>query len=548
MIRRTLAKDRRRRYQSLDDVLVDTNPILALLQRGQTVGLMTEAQFYRSSGQLVAARQTSRRALEIDPSNFGAQQLLKAIQHEIQAECLAAPEEQPVAVVAVPPPPPAPLPFVPPPPPVAADPSRPIETPATPRLRPAMASGAAAAIAAAVAAAKARQAEEERQHQQRETKPQEETETHAARATPLIVAAMQQTRLVPAPQPAAASLKRAETTNGSQVFVTDDPLVVKRPATTVFTQRMNALDSTAAVATPEPAPPFAPPTRLPGTKAIPPSFPRNGKADASAPASSTAVNDSRKMSENLPMRRPPAEVYSKRRRHRSSSISINAEREWPKNFPWAIVLFVIAVMLAAGALVMFSLSAPKLVNTPVLKPDKMAFSWKPGTPLPNEQMLTLKGGSATASFTASSSDEEWLIVTPDSDEATNRKWRVKVDPDKVGSPGPLATTGWIDVSSPDGFKTQEEVTIRIGAAEVLPSNPTAPKTKSVTRTPTRLTPASTAKKAPAAVSLLNNAKPAASATVDSASTTTTKAPAPVTKAPATKSAPPVKKQPAADVN
>ena len=38
------------------------------------------------------ARQSSRRALEIDPSNFGAQQLLKSIQHEMpREERLAAP-------------------------------------------------------------------------------------------------------------------------------------------------------------------------------------------------------------------------------------------------------------------------------------------------------------------------------------------------------------------------------------------------------------------------------------------------------------------------
>ncbi len=145
VIRRALTKDRRRRYQSLDEVLVDTNPILALLQREQTTGLVSEAHFYRNSGQLAAARQSSRKALEIDPSNFGAQQLLKSIQHEMQVESLAAPEElahtaapappapsmaaapvepEPASYVepaySIPPPPPAPVRFTPPPPPPPA--------------------------------------------------------------------------------------------------------------------------------------------------------------------------------------------------------------------------------------------------------------------------------------------------------------------------------------------------------------------------------------------------------------------------------------------
>ncbi len=620
VIRRALTKDRRRRYQSLDEVLVDTNPILALLQREQTAGLVTEAQFYRNSGQLVAARQSSRRALEIDPSNYGAQQLLKSIQHDMQVESLAAPEQHPapmaVTFVAVeepvaPPPPPAPIPpppapvvrvappvpamehddaemfppdeapvepvmaapvpaFVPPPPPpvpfrpvvapvVAAlvaektptpAPAPPpvsvaIETPApsTARLRPTMASGAAAAIAAAVAAAKARQAEEEKQ--QKENKPEPEPVAPAIRATPLVISALPTTRVTPPVQPN-ASLKRAE--NGSGAFLTDDPLVVKRPANVVMTQRMKAAESTAAVATPVPAPP-PPPTRLPGTKAIPASVPRsaNGavtEARTSA-AGSPAMNDSRRLSENLPMRRPPSEVYSKGKRKRSNSIYAEKETE-KKPFPWVVLLFVAVVALAAAALVMFSLSAPKLVNTPVLQPDKMSFSWKPGSPLPKEQILKLKGGTSGSSFTAASSDEEWLIVTPDSDEPTNRSWQVKVDPEKVGTTGPSSTTAWIDVSSTEGFKTQEEVTLKVGSPDV-----SAPTTKKAAPTGKEETkplavapiPAPTAKKpvavAPGAVkgAVVGNVAADSAKTVISKPTATATA----TKAPVVKPAPAPKK-------
>lgn len=649
VIRRALTKDRRRRYQSIEEVLVDTNPILALMQREQTAGLVSEAQFHRNSGRLAAARQTSRRALEIDPSNYGAQQLLKSIQHEMHVESFNAPEDRPapapvspapvapapvaanplppVAVVApvvtpvvaearpqpaiVPPPPPAVRANVPPPPvveedlpemifpddepepvvplfptpdwvrpasvvpappvsvrpvasspvavatplpsPLPASPVSPVspaaaalvkapvapaeDTPvpaATPRLRPAMASGAAAAIAAAVAAAKARQAEEERQ--QKESKPAEEETAPPIKATPLVVSALP-SRVVPAPQPT-ASLKRAE--NGSGVFLTEDPLVVKRPAAAVMSQRMNAADSSAAVATPVPAPP-PPPTRLPGTKAIPASVPRslNGTAEVKPPVPSPAVYDSRRLSENLPMRRPPSEVYAKGKRRSSSAIF--AEKNAKKPFPWAVVGFVAAVALAAVAIVLFALQAPKLVNTPVLQPEKMAFSWKPGTPNPDQQVLKLKGGSASSSFTASSSDEEWLTVTPVSDEPTNRSWQIKVDPEKVGPTGPNGTSGWIDVSSTEGFKTSEEVILKVADAGPAKAKKT-PVPATVTPAVVPTVPAPTAK------------KPAAAANPLADSSTAAPPKMPTTKPAATTAKPvvtPTKKQPAndgADIN
>ncbi len=575
VIRRALTKDRRRRYQSLEEVLVDTNPILALLQREQTTGLMSEAQFFRNSGQLAAARQTSRRALEIDPTNYGAQQLLKSIQHELQEERLAAPEvvlvptptPAPVPVVipepriepmvaAVPPPPP-PLRVVPPPPapmplpaavdhdlaemilpeevsaatpartaapisapvvtappppaptpsplPVAPIPSKPAPAPsylpiapaaaallktavspngpATPspsttqRFRPSLGTGgAAAAIAAAVAAAKARQADEERQ--QRNGRPQEqEPLALPVKATPLVVSPVPVPRPVPAAQ-AAASLKRAE--NGSGVFLTDDPLVVKRPAAAVMTQRMNSGDSTAAVATPPPAPP---PTRLPGTKAIPASVPRggNGTAESLAPPAAPGFPDTRRPSENLPMRRPPSEVYAKGKRKSSSALFV--EKKQKKSFPWAVVGFIFVVGLAAAALIMFALSAPKLVNTPTLQPDKLVFSWKAGTPKPEDETLRLKGGPNSASFSASSSDDEWLVVTPVSEEPTNRSWQVKVDPEKIGPTGPNGTSGWIDVVSTEGFKTQEEVIVKVFPADPAPVKTTKPATPAPLTTP-----------------------------------------------------------------
>ena len=587
VIRRALTKDRRRRYQSLEEVLVDTNPILALLQREQTAGLVTEAQFYRSSGQLAAARQTSRRALEIDPSNFGAQQLLKSIQHEMQAESLASPEQHPAPVAAapampepvaspLPPPPPAPMPVrtappapvqvleqdepemiwpdeepvgitpapvapvrpapvVPPPPPTPVRPIAPVvsaiiahtpvpapaptpeplpavaavasplisaqpstETPAPSthqRLRPGMASGAAAAIAAAVAAAKARQAEEEQRI--RDSQPEEEVNAPAAlKSTPLVVSALPTTRVSTA-SPVTASLKRSE--NGSGVFLTEDPLVVKRPAAAVMTQRMKAADSTAAVATPPPAPP---PTRLPGTRAIPASIPRstNGAstADASAPPSVPAYEGRR--SDNLPMRRPPSEVYARGKRSRTSSLFNDKQKS--KGFPWAVVGLISIVVLAAAALIMFALSAPKLVNNPTLAPAKLTFTWKPGTTKPEAQTLRLKNTSAASVFSATSSDTEWLTVTPDGEEPTNRSWQVKVDPEKVGPTGPNGTSGWIDVTSMEGFQTQEEVIVKVSAADPNSASPKAKKAAVVVVPPVAATtpaPVPATKKPPAVV-------------------------------------------------
>jgi len=639
VIRRALTKDRRRRYQSIEEVLVDTNPILALLQREQTSGLVSEAQFYRNSGQLAAARQSSRRALEIDPSNFGAQQLLKSIQHEMQAESFAAPEHvaapvlaaaspapvvpppvpeplpEPV-VAAVPPPPPAPVRVIPPPPPppVVVDedlpemifpdatatpapapavvppppapvpvvvstppppptpvPVRTIPAPPTPpptslpiapaaaallrsaaspngpatpspsttqRFRPNMGvGGAAAAIAAAVAAAKARQSEEEKSKQHNH-QPEEEPSLPAIRATPLVVSALPVSRLAPTPQPAASSLKRD---NGSGVFLTDDPLVVKRPATAVMTQRMKSADSTAAVATPPPAPP---PTRLPGTKAIPASVPRsaNGTSESLAPPAAPSFNEGRRgPSENLPMRRPPSEVYSKGSRRKNSGDIFTERKPRKKAFPWAVVGFVFVVGLAAAALIMYALSVPKMVNTPTLQPDKISFSWKEGTPKPKEQILRLKGGPASATFTASSSDEQWLTVTPESDEPTNRAWQVRVDPDNVGLTGPKGTSGWIDVVSTEGFKTQEEVILKVTSGDPGSAKPkkasSAAATGSLAVTPA---PAATSTKKPPVVAPLANlptattptaTKPATATATKPPAATATKPPATATKKP-----------------
>jgi hypothetical protein len=100
-------------------------------------------------------------------------------------------------------------------------------------------------------------------------------------------------------------------------------------------------------------------------------------------------------------------------------------------------------------------------------------------------LLTLKGGPANASYLAAS-DEDWLVVTPEIDEANNRAWQVKVEPDKLGTTGPSTNTGWIDVTSAEGFKTQAEVTLKVGAMEAPPPVKSK-KTSKADQTPAALT-------------------------------------------------------------
>jgi len=144
-----------------------------------------------------------------------------------------------------------------------------------------------------------------------------------------------------------------------------------------------------------------------------------------------------------------------------------ADKKAGKSFPWAVLVFGLALIAVAGALVFFSWSAPKYANAPTLLPEKLIFAWKPLTAFPPDQVLTLRGGAATASYIAAS-DEDWLVVTPEGDDAGNRTWQIKVEPDKVGTNGPSTNTGWIDVTSADGFKTQAEVTLKVGAMEGAP--------------------------------------------------------------------------------
>ena len=84
VIRRMLTRDRTRRYQSFEEVLVDTNPILAELEQTEVGKLLEEAQSLKDKGQYVQAQRSARRILELDTRNFRALQLLKTVQLKLR--------------------------------------------------------------------------------------------------------------------------------------------------------------------------------------------------------------------------------------------------------------------------------------------------------------------------------------------------------------------------------------------------------------------------------------------------------------------------------
>ena len=84
-----------------------------------------------------------------------------------------------------------------------------------------------------------------------------------------------------------------------------------------------------------------------------------------------------------------------------------------------------------------------------------------------------------------------------SDEPTNRSWEVTVDPEKVGPTGPNGTSGWIDVVSTEGFKTQEEVILKVTSAVAAKKPAVATAAPAATLTSTKAPAAKPVVKKPA---------------------------------------------------
>ncbi len=82
LVSRTLAKDRTRRYSTLEDVIFDAEPILLDLRRDQAAQLMTEVSGLMVNGDFEAASVKLRLALELDPTNREARRVRETIQEE----------------------------------------------------------------------------------------------------------------------------------------------------------------------------------------------------------------------------------------------------------------------------------------------------------------------------------------------------------------------------------------------------------------------------------------------------------------------------------
>ena len=84
LVHRALEKQRELRYQSLDDVRFDAEPILRDLKRGRAAVLSREARRLMDAQNLDEAQAVLREALELDPDNQTAHRLRNAAQDQLQ--------------------------------------------------------------------------------------------------------------------------------------------------------------------------------------------------------------------------------------------------------------------------------------------------------------------------------------------------------------------------------------------------------------------------------------------------------------------------------
>jgi tetratricopeptide (TPR) repeat protein len=88
IVLRILAKDRDTRYQTLDDVKFDLEPILLELRRQRAAAVLAAAQAQFSNGDLEAAQGLVREALELDSGSAAARRLRDQIQQAIQRRAI----------------------------------------------------------------------------------------------------------------------------------------------------------------------------------------------------------------------------------------------------------------------------------------------------------------------------------------------------------------------------------------------------------------------------------------------------------------------------
>ena len=89
VLNRLLSKDPELRYQTFEDVLFDTQPILTELRRERAQALLTNAQAACESGKWEEALQVIRSILALDGQNKGARKLRERVQYELHRRSIA---------------------------------------------------------------------------------------------------------------------------------------------------------------------------------------------------------------------------------------------------------------------------------------------------------------------------------------------------------------------------------------------------------------------------------------------------------------------------
>ena len=84
LVARAVELDRELRYQSLEDVRFDAEPILRELERARAGALLEEARGWVQSGNPDKALEAVREAIELDPANAGAQRLRSELRSLVQ--------------------------------------------------------------------------------------------------------------------------------------------------------------------------------------------------------------------------------------------------------------------------------------------------------------------------------------------------------------------------------------------------------------------------------------------------------------------------------
>lgn len=92
LVDRTLKKDPESRYQSMEDVLFDSEPFLLEARRQHATELLQEAQESRVAGKLDGALTLVRQALDLDPGMTEARELRETLQAEGAKRAAAVPQ------------------------------------------------------------------------------------------------------------------------------------------------------------------------------------------------------------------------------------------------------------------------------------------------------------------------------------------------------------------------------------------------------------------------------------------------------------------------